>query len=358
MAEPLDSPVRLVDCDVHPMIASGGELLGRVSARTRRHLQRYGTRLPLVTELYPRASNAGMRADSWPEGGLPGSDLDLMRSQLLDEHDIDYAVVSFFNPVDQEMPELAEDVSRAVNDWMWESWLEPEPRLLGSIVVPLEYPEAAVREIERLAGGPQWVQVLVPTTGVDPLGSRKYWPIYEAAAAHGLPVATHTGAHQPHLGTGWPSFYIEEYVGLAMVARGVLLSLICEGVFEKIPAVRFVVVEGGVAWASSLRWALDGAWELHRDDVAPLERKPSEYMREHVWFTTQPIEEPDDPNHFVEVLEHGELLDRLLFSTDYPHWDFDSPQQALPRVLSPDVRRRILAGTACELYGLPLEDRG
>jgi predicted TIM-barrel fold metal-dependent hydrolase len=77
-------------------------------------------------------------------------------------------------------------------------------------------------------------------------------------------------------------------------------------------------------------------------------------IREHVWFTTQPIEEPDDPQDFVRMLEHGQLTDRLLFATDYPHWDFDSPAQALPPSVPRDLRRKILAGTACELYGLPL----
>jgi predicted TIM-barrel fold metal-dependent hydrolase len=123
-------------------------------------------------------------------------------------------------------------------------------------------------------------------------------------------------------------------------------------VFDAIPGLRIVMIEGGACWATSLRWALDSAFELLGDEVH-LERKPSEYLDACVWFTTQPMEEPDDPDHLAQVIEHGRLSGRLLFSTDYPHWDFDSPKQALPASLSRETKERIFAGNACDLYGLP-----
>jgi predicted TIM-barrel fold metal-dependent hydrolase len=350
--------VTLVDCDIHPMLTPGA-MLQRMTPRWRAHLERFGRRTPIITEFYPRASNGGFRLDSWPQGpdGFPGSDLDLLRAQLLDEYEIDYGILNSLGLLScHEVPELAAELSRVLNDWMW-GWMEAEPRLLGAIVVPYEYPDLAVREIERCAVDSRWVQVIFPDSAEDPLGSRKYWPIYEAAVAQGLPVALHTAGYWPHLDTGWPSYYLEEHVANAMRMQSQLTNVVCEGVFAAFPELKIVLTESGVAWSAAVGWALDSAWELLGDDVPPLDRKPSEIIEEHVWFTTQPIEEPDDPQQFAQMLEHARLADRLLFATDYPHWDFDSPSQALPRSLPNEVREKILGGNAASLYGLPLAAR-
>jgi len=346
--------VSIVDCDIHPTLTMP-QLLKRLSARWRRHLEQFGRRTPIITEFYPRTANAGFRLDSWPEGpdAFPGSDLRLLQSQLLDEFDIDYGVLNSLGLLNcHEMPELAADMARALNDWM-EEWMEEEPRLLGALVVPYEYPELAVAEIERRAGDRRWVQLILPDSAEDPLGSRKYWPMYEAAVAHGLPVAVHTAGYWPHLDTGWPSYYLEEHVANSMRMQSQLTNYICEGTFDAFPDLKLVLTEAGVAWSAPLTWSLDSAWELLRDDSPPIDRRPSEIVREHVWFTTQPIEEPENERHFAQMIEHAQLGDRLLFATDYPHWDFDSPTQALPRSIGEKQRRKILAGNACELYGLP-----
>ena len=82
-------------------------------------------------------------------------------------------------------------------------------------------------------------------------------------------------------------------------------------------------------------------WSVFRDDVPGLHRPPSEIVRERCWFTTQPIDEPENLAHLATTLRHAGLTDRILFASDYPHWDFDDPVTAL-RVLPADVRRPIM----------------
>ena len=350
-------PVELVDCDVHAQ-ATEAMLAKYLSARARRMLERYGRRTPRVTEWYPRARNAGMRVDAWPgkPGQIWGSDPETMRAQLLDEFGIDYAVLEVLSGQDcYDDPDFAAEWNSAVNDWQLDEWLGFDSRLRGTIAVPHEYPELAVAEIERRAGDERFVAVLLPASAAEPLGARKYWPIYEAATGNGRPVAFHTGGYVDHRGAGYPSFYLDYHVGNGIVMQTQLTNMVSGGMFEAVPGLRVVLTECGVAWAAALIWSLDAAWELMREDHPRLQRRPSEYIRDHVWFTTQPIEEPDDPQHLVWAIEQAGLGDRLLFATDYPHWDFDSPKQALPRALEAPLRRAILCENALELYGLPSE---
>ena len=355
-----DSAVKLVDADVHPVITQT-ILKKRLSSSARKHLETFGRRtMPNLNELYPRAVHGGMRADAWPEGDdvYPGSDPELARKQLLDQYDVDYAVLNCADlMICHEVPELAHELARGINDSLWEGWLDLDSRFVGAVVVPAENPSIAVAEIERCAADERWVQVILPTSTEEPLGSPKYRPIFRAATDHGLPVAIHLGGYDPHRGTGWPSYYIEEHVGYAIAMESQLLNMICEGVFEELPDLRIVLSECGVAWMIAFGWALDAAWELLRDEVPTLQRRPTEVIHDQVWFTTQPIEEPAKPEEFLQAIERGRLGDRLLFSTDYPHWDFDSPLQALPRALDPALRARIFSGNACELWKLPGERR-
>jgi len=346
--------VQLVDVDIHPVMLQP-EMVRRLPERWGRHLERYGRRAPFVTDLYPRPRNKGMRADSWPEGGVPGSSYELLREQLLDEHDVDFGILLCLNGHDAgyEHPEYDAAINRVVNEWIVEEWLDRDERLRSCISVPYDHPELAIAEIERWAGDERFVQVLLPAAGQEPFGSRKYWPVYRAAADAGLPVAFHTGGYTGHRGAGWPSFYLEEHAGYGVVMQMLLTSLVCEGTFAAIPNLKVVMTEGGALWAAALRWRLDDAWSQLRDEVPELDRLPSEYIHDHVWFDTQPMEEPDDPKHFLQIVEQADLEDRLMFATDYPHWDFDTPAQSIPRGLSKDQRAKLLAGTAIELYGLP-----
>ena len=75
-------------------------------------------------------------------------------------------------------------------------------------------------------------------------------------------------------------------------------------------------------------------------------------MRTNVRLTSQPMEEPEDPEQIRQILPMMYADEVLMFSSDYPHWDFDSPLRAFPR-LDERLRRRIFSDTARELYGLP-----
>src|SRR5207248_10584529 len=287
------------------------------------------------------------RLDAWPpDGGPPGSSLGFLREQLLDPLGVDCAILNCLSAgAGQVDADLGAALCRAVNDWQAAEWLEPEPRLRASIVLPYEDGALSAAEIDRAGERPGFVQALVLARTAEPMGRRRYWPIYEACERHGLPVGVHFGGYggQPISSSGWPSFYIEDHTSMATAFQAQLISLVFEGVFERFGGLRVELIEGGVAWLPSLLWRMDRLFDEMHDEVPELRRRPSEYVREHVWLTTQPVEEPDRPGQLLQVFERVGR-DRLLFATDYPHWDYDDPTAAFPAPLPAGLRERVYAG--------------
>ena len=356
---PAGTRLRAIDCDVHPAMRSIHELEEFLPQRWRRHLDTYGLRLPIPftgSSPYPKAAPALSRHDAWPpDGSPPGSDLDFLRAQLLDAYDLDFGLLHLLTPsgMDQRNQEFGAAICRALNEWQVARWTGPEQRLKAAIVVPGEDADAAVREIEHWTGHPGFVQVSMVTHTIEPLGRRRYWPIYAAAAANDYPIGLHTSGFNGHAvtGGGWPSFYAEEHHEVAISQQAVVVSLVSEGVFARFPSLKAVVVEAGFAWVPSLAWRLDQHWARMRDEVPHLTRPPSEYIREHLWFTTQPMDEPERPEDLRAIIDWIGW-DRILFATDYPHWDFDNPLTAFKIGMSPEERRMVFSENARRVYRL------
>lgn len=351
--------VGYVDADIHNVFPSPEVRKSYLPSRWQKHLEMIGSRghdgYMHASTKYPKVSAATARDDAWPTSGLPpGSDLGFMQMQHLDGIGIEYGILNCFEHVGHELnDEWAAAMARAVNDWQIAEWLEKDSRLRASIVVPFENGEFAAEEIERVGDHPGFVQVLVLARTMEPLGRRKYWKMYEAAERHGLTIGVHasntTGV--PSTPSGWPSYYLEDHAVISQGMQTQIVSLVCEGVFERFPGLRAVSIEAGFAWLPPLMWRLDQNWRWLKDEVPHLKRRPSEYIRDHVWVTTQPIEEPADPNHLLQAIEHFGADDHILFASDYPHWDFDDPNRAFPARMPKELKQKILSENGKKLYG-------
>lgn len=356
-----DSPLTktaIIDCDIHNTFASPKELYPFLAQRWQRHLEMFGNR-GHAGGAYPRAMPNAARHDAWPpNGGPPGSDLTFLQEQLLDGWGIEYGILNPLVAVGGELNlEFAAAKARALNDWQIAAWVEPEPRLRASILVPYEDGDLSAAEIERVGDHPGFAQVLLIVRTAEPLGRRKYWKMYEAAARHDLPVGIHFGGAGggPITGAGWPSHYIEDHCGMPQAFQAQVISMVYEGIFEHFPNLKIVLIEGGFAWLPPLMWRMDRTWEKFRDELPHVKRPPSEYVRQHFWVTTQPMEEPPQREHFRQLLAQMEMNDRLMFATDYPHWDFDAPDRAIPVKLEAALERKIMAENARALYKLKRE---
>ena len=304
--------------------------------------------------------NGVMRGDAITEDGRRIERApDTMARGFLDVYDLDYAII---NPAEAMEHMVSPDAHysaaalSAVNDHFIHDWLPADPRYLASISIAFSNIELAVAEIHRLGDLPRVVQVLMPSASPFPLGHSYFHPIYAAAVEHDLPVAIHPGLEGVGIaGSGGTAGLVANYLAwhtlLATSYMTTLVSLVAEGVFELFPTLRFVFVEGGVAWLPSLMWRLDKNWKALRSTTPWLTRKPSEIAQEHIWLTTQPIEEPEDLRHFRQTLDMFDAGKMLMFSSDYPHWDGDTPDFAM-RQLPKDIRESVMHKNAWEVFRL------
>jgi len=297
-------------------------------------------------------TGGGNRADSVPiEGGPPGSSYDMLRKQVLDAYPIKYGILTgYFYPVMMMnmQHDFAAAAASAYNDYQIAHWLDKDIRLRGSIHVAPQDPKSAVREIERMADHPQMLQVLLPIAD-RAYGEEFYWPIFEAAARHHLPIALHHTVYaKGALGMG--QYYIERHMLLPQAMMAEVYSLICSGIFEKYPNTKIICLEGGFSWLPHLLWRADREYKSLRQEVPWLTRQPSQYVYDHIRFATQPTEDITS-DQFMKVIDLIGSEDLLLFATDYPHFDFDNPLRALPNGLPIGLRNKILYGNAKSFYG-------
>ena len=152
------------------------------------------------------------------------------------------------------------------------------------------------------------------------------------------------------MASGWPAHRVEDYVAQSAAFESQLLSFLAEGMFQQFPALRLVLSESGFTWLPSLLWRTSKSWRGMRAEVPWIDRSPAEIIREHVRVTLQPVDSPlGDTRALLRTLEHIGSDRMLLFSTDFPHWQFDG-DAVLPDGLSDDTERRILIDNPLETY--------
>ena len=122
-----------------------------------------------------------------------------------------------------------------------------------------------------------------------------------------------------------------------------------EGVFSKFPGLRVVLIESGYTWLPNFMWRMNKTWRGVRSEVPWVDRPPADIIRAHVRVTLQPDEGPGDAAAMTRVLDQIGSDDMLLFSTDYPHWQFDGADP-FPPGFSAALRRRVMIDNPLATY--------
>lgn len=339
-----------IDCDIHPALASVKELIPFLDPYWREMEESRGTNA-LYMSSYPPAMplSAGL---GWKTGDpLPGAEVEAVRRQVLDVGGCDAAICNLLSGAAMVAnPYYAAALSRAMNDWLAETWLAEDGRFRGSLVVPINNVPAAVEEIERRAGDDRFVQVLLYLGGETPLGRMPFWPIYEAAEKADFTIGIHPGTAYRHAPTptGWPSFRAEDYANIPPALESQLMSLISEGVFQKFPKLRVVLLESGVTWLPVFMWRYAKLWRGTRRETPWLDRSPDEIIRQQVFASLAPVDAADPARGIEQLCEAAGSDGMWLYASDHPHWQFDDPDPF--RGLSSSLREKLATENPCSAY--------
>lgn len=348
--------VTVVDADVHEYFKGFDALVPYLDPAWRRVITDFGfknipTGFPYWSGSIKRTWETRTEWRPRDQGDL-GSDLEVMRRNLFDELGISIAITNNLQvPVSvlQGSYDLGAALASAYNDQLVEKWLTPEPRLMGSLIVSIDDPAGAAREIDRLGGHPQVVQVALPTLVDRQLGDPRYRPIWEAITRNRLVLGLHHGYGTKTV-FGYPRQHIEWKAlapSHAMMAQ--LSSLIFNGVFDAFPDFRVVAMEAGFTWLPYFMSRLDQQYISFRDQVPWLKRRPSDHLRAAVILTTQPMEFISG-RQFMNLIDDVGTDDMLAFSSDYPHYDADVVSEAVPDGVPEATRIKVMGANALRTY--------
>lgn len=325
-------PAGAIDCDVHLPVPGMNQLLPYLTDLWQDMVTSRGIDRHDLNSL--GKSPMSVRPD-WRLPAGQTADVETLRAHLLDRFNLKYAICSCIHgSVALHSEDLGSAIVGAVNDWVADKWLTPEPRLRGSILVHADNPKRAAEEIEKRAGDRRFVQVLTLVMQGTLFGKRTYWPIFEAAEKHDLPVAIHSGSlyRYPPSTIGWPSYYTNDCVNQSFAFQSQLMSMLMEGVFAQFPKLKVVLLECGFSWMPNFLWRANKTWKGTRVEIPWVDRLPGDIIRERVRLTIQPFDAPPDAGRFAKMLDHIGSDEMMLFASDYPHWHFDGDEAMRPEI--------------------------
>jgi uncharacterized protein len=256
----------------------------------------------------------------------------------------------------QPDPEIEVAVSWAYSRWLTENITPQDPRLKIMIYLPVGDPEASLRAIEQFGDKPGVVGFMITTPRYVAVHDNRLMPVYAALEERGLPLGFHA-IYQAweRVQEGMNKFISVHTLGFMLYSMVHLTNMVVNGIPERFPKLKLLFIENGVAWVPFLMQRLDNEYSMRTSECPVLQKKPSEYMRDNISYAAQPLE-TDDLEALELTMELMNAETQLMYSSDYPHWDWNPPSSIydLP-FLSETAKRRILGQNAAEFFNLERE---
>lgn len=251
-------------------------------------------------------------------------------------------------------PEFQAVYCRAYNDWLAD-WCSTDPdRLKGVAIVPLQDMKRACEELNRAAGKLGLVGVMLPSSfsfGPPNLGEPYLDPFYAEAERLGVPVGIHhTGSLRPDT-EGFRHFLQIHLLSHVPEQMKAVVAVVIGGVLERFPRLKVGFLEAGCGWVPFWLQQMDEEFEKRFREHPELKQKPSEYiLNSRSYFGMEPEEK------LIPIVAAEIGAEKLLYASDYPHWDSDWPHTVSTLVdrtdLDEELRQKIMSDNALSFYGL------
>jgi predicted TIM-barrel fold metal-dependent hydrolase len=248
--------------------------------------------------------------------------------------------------------EVATALTYAYNRWFTSTILTQEPRIKAFVALPFENPKACLDIVAEFGDLPGVIGFMVTSQRHAGVHKNAYMPLYRELEERGMPIAFHAGPRRNDTWTSTMNRFLSVHaMSFVTCNMAHLTNWIINGLPERFPNLKVIWVESGLAWIPFMMQRLDHEYLMRQSEAPLLRRRPSEYMTE-MYYTSQPME-ADNLELLEMTFKAMKAETQLLYSSDWPHWDFDVPGRiaALP-FLTEKARRNILGETARTLFKL------
>ena len=277
---------------------------------------------------------------------------------FMDRFNTDYVVLhghQLEGITDVPEQEFAIALCQAYNDYLLDNFLDDNEGFKGSIRIAPQAPELSAQEIRRLGDETDMVSVHANFSSNTLLGDSQCEPIFEAAQEVGLPIDYHPSFPNPPWGQlyGVPNLQtdVANIAAYNQAAMSLVANIVFQGIPERYPDVDHIFLEGGVTWIPWLIGRMDKNYDRRKDHLPWLDRQPSEYIRENFYWGTQPLEDPAGSINLKQIIEMIGT-DSLLYTSDFPHLDFDYPTVLTIPKLDEATERKIFGENALSVLGI------
>ena len=269
--------------------------------------------------------------------------------------------------------EVYKAVIRGYNDGLGEEYCAVAPdRLIGMGVMPITNADDAVAEMEHCGKlGLKGIQLgaLPNGKGYPTPEDDKFWG---AAVEMDMPVTVHVAFNRTGARASQPTFkypkedpqtmgrirrpFLEWLTNFGLAPAVSITQLVLAGVFDRFPTLKVFFAETRLGWVpfwlehADLWYQRHIGWAESMLGFKPLKRLPSEYVREHIYFTVQ------YERVAIELRQHIGV-DHIMFATDFPHIECEWPNsRPIIDKIYADVptedRDKIWAGNAVDFFKL------